>query len=338
MKIIDGSQGEGGGQIFRTSLTLSLCTGEPVTIKNIRAGRKKPGLLRQHLTCLSAAQAISDASIEGAELGSMKVVFRPQKVKAGSYRFSVGSAGSSTLVFQTIYLPLLLVGEQSELVLEGGTHNGMAPSFDFIRQSFLPELKKMGALIEASLDRYGFYPAGGGAWRATIGAAKNISPYTKIKRGEIISVAATATSAQIPGHVVTRELQCVSSHFNLPKENLHKRLVRSIGPGNILSVQVESKSVVEMVEVVGERGVSAESVVDKVIAEVNRYLASNAVIGEHLADQLLLPMALGGGGSFTTLTPSLHLTTNAAVISEFTRAQVAISQLDDRRWRVVVSV
>ncbi len=337
MKIIDGSQGEGGGQVFRTSLTLSMCLGEPVTIKNIRAGRKKPGLLRQHLACLKAAQKICDAKIKGATLGSSLVEFNPGKVRSGKFHFAVGSAGSTTLVFQTVYLPLLFVAGNSELLLEGGTHNGMAPSFDFIQHSFLPELKKMGVSIDAELERFGFYPAGGGAWKAHISSTEKICGYQNNRRGELLSLKAVATSAQIPSHVVDRELRKVDDHFSSINVDLNKRLVKSVGPGNILSLQAEHEEITELVEVIGERGVSAEVVADKAIDKLKSYLASDSVVGEYLADQLLLPMSLGMGGSFTTLEPSMHLQTNAEIIRAFIGPKITINKLAANSWKVFVS-
>jgi len=337
MKYIDGSQGEGGGQIFRTSLTLSMCTGEPVTITNIRAGRKKPGLLRQHLTCLKAAQEVSNASVEGAELGSGRVVFRPGRVKAGRYHFSIGSAGSTTLVFQTLYLPLLMADGDSELLLEGGTHNGLSPSVDFLQYAFFPQLKKMGVTLDAELLAYGFYPAGGGCWRAGIFAGAAIGAYQNSEtRGALRETAAVVTSAKIPQHVAERELRRVADKLRLTSESLSRNMVSSVGPGNMVSLRASFDNITEVVEVIGERGVVAESVADKAIGLLNRYLASAATIGEHLADQLLLPMALGGGGSFTTLKPSQHLETNAAVIQALTSVRIDIVQLEENLWRVNV--
>lgn len=338
MKVIDGSLGEGGGQVFRTALTLAMCLGEAMTIHNIRAGRRKPGLLRQHLTCLRAAQKICDAEISGAELGSSSVIFKPGRVKAGSYHFAIGSAGSTTLVFQTIYLPLLLAGDHSELLLEGGTHNGMSPSFDFIQYSFLPELRKMGIEIDAKLERYGFYPAGGGSWVTRIHPAIKIGSYKNKARGELHSIKAVATSAQIPEHVVERELRRVGDTLSLPSEHTKKRLVRSVGPGNILSLRATYQDITEVVEIIGERGVSAETVADRAVAQLNRYLVSDATVGEHLADQLLLPMALGSGGNFTTLEPSLHLTTNAMLIEALTGCTISIEPLKNGSWSVLVLV
>src|SRR6476620_518674 len=159
---IDGSVGEGGGQIIRNSLALSLVTGQPFRIVNIRAGRKKPGLLRQHLTAVQAANQIGDAAVDGAEMGSGEVVFRPEGIRAGDYRFAIGTAGSTTLVLQTILPALILAGAPSHLTLEGGTHNPLAPPFDFLAQTFLPHLARFGPTVTATLARPGFFPAGGG--------------------------------------------------------------------------------------------------------------------------------------------------------------------------------
>ncbi len=135
---IDGSFGEGGGQILRTALSLSLVTGRPIQIDNIRAGRERPGLLRQHLTAVLAAAEIGQAQVEGAVLGSTSIGFVPGPVKAGEYRFAVGSAGSGTLVFQTVLPALMLATGPSRLVIEGGTHNDAAPPFPFLERAFLP--------------------------------------------------------------------------------------------------------------------------------------------------------------------------------------------------------
>src|SRR5262245_60443308 len=162
MEVIDGSQGEGGGQILRTALALSLVTGAPFRVEKIRAGRQKPGLLRQHLTAVTAAVEIGGAAVEGATLGSRELSFRPGSVRPGAYRFAVGTAGSAALVLQTVLPALLTATGPSTVVVEGGTHNPHAPPFDFLALAFLPLLARMGARAQATLDRPGFYPAGGG--------------------------------------------------------------------------------------------------------------------------------------------------------------------------------
>ena len=184
MIVIDGSAGEGGGQILRSSLALSLVTGKPFRIENIRAGRTKPGLLRQHLTALAAATQIGKAKVEGAVLGSKIVSFTPRGVTPGDYHFAVGTAGSATLVLQTVLPALMLASGPSTLVLEGGTHNPSAPPFDFISKAFLPILNRMGPCIKVELERYGFYPAGGGRFRVSINPAAQLSPIDLLTCGE----------------------------------------------------------------------------------------------------------------------------------------------------------
>jgi RNA 3'-terminal phosphate cyclase (ATP) len=162
MITIDGSYGEGGGQILRTSLALSLVTGKPFSINNIRAGRKKPGLMRQHLTAVNAAAEIGSAAIKGNRIGSQEFTFEPEMIKPGNFHFAIGSAGSCTLVFQTILPALIIAGGPSEIILEGGTHNPFAPPFDFLAKAFLPVINRMGPKVDAVLEKPGFYPAGGG--------------------------------------------------------------------------------------------------------------------------------------------------------------------------------
>ncbi len=334
--VIDGSQGEGGGQIFRTSLTLAMCLGKSVRIENIRAGRNRSGLLRQHLVCLRAAQEICDAKVEGAELGSSSVTFVPGAIRAGEYRFAIGSAGSTTLVFQAVLLPLLMAGGVSELHIEGGTHNGMAPSYDFIAQCFLPVMRKIGCEVETELLRYGFYPAGGGAWRARVYPVENIGPLELIECGERSGQSAVATSSRIPEHVTERELSQVQKKCLWPEASLHQRLVKSAGPGNVMSLRVDMGNVTEVFESVGERNVSAERVAGRAIRDSKRYLEAGVPVGEHLADQLVLPMALGNGGSFRTLKPSQHLLTNVEVIKNLAGIDIRLTEIGEDQWEVLV--
>src|SRR5262245_55571056 len=187
MITIDGSFGEGGGQILRTSLALSLVTGKPFRIENIRAGRKNPGLLRQHLTAVNAAASIGQAEITGASIGSTLLTIAPSKITHGNYHFAVGTAGSSTLVLQTVLPALLIADGPTRLTIEGGTHNPFAPPFDFLARAFLPLLTRMGVNVNANLDRYGFYPAGGGRIEITISPTGKLLPLVLESRGEIRS-------------------------------------------------------------------------------------------------------------------------------------------------------
>ncbi|HZL36037.1 MAG TPA: RNA 3'-terminal phosphate cyclase [Tepidisphaeraceae bacterium] len=197
--LIDGSQGEGGGQILRSALALSMLTGKPFRIENIRANRNKPGLMRQHLTAVNAAAAVCSANVSGAAIGSRELAFEPGAVRAGEYTFSVGSAGSTTLVLQTVLPPLLVAAGRSTLALEGGTHNIHAPPVDFLEYAFLPLVNRMGPRVSVTLERAGFYPAGGGRILAAIEPAEKLSPISILERGEIHHRMAKAICAGLPG-------------------------------------------------------------------------------------------------------------------------------------------
>ncbi|HWQ93565.1 MAG TPA: RNA 3'-terminal phosphate cyclase, partial [Clostridia bacterium] len=214
MITIDGSQGEGGGQILRTSLALSLVTGQPFRMERIRAKRRKPGLLKQHLTAVEAAKTVGCAQVEGAVLNSQTLAFQPGPVTPGNYRFAVGTAGSATLVLQTVLPALLTAAGHSTLTLEGGTHNPMAPPFDFLARSFIPQIQRMGPSVELELRRHGFFPAGGGRFHARIAPAKKLSRLDLLERGAIRSRQACVLLSKLPEHVAQRELAVVRDELN----------------------------------------------------------------------------------------------------------------------------
>lgn len=315
---INGGQGEGGGQVLRTSLSLSMVTGKPFHIDSIRAGRSRPGLLRQHLTAVQAAAAVSGAQVEGATLGSTALSFTPGPVQSGEYRFAVGTAGSATLVFQTVLPALMLASGPSQLVLEGGTHNPAAPPFDFLARAFLPLLARMGPRAEVNLERYGFYPAGGGRFTASISPVDKLTALTLGPRGEVTRQRAIGLVANLPAHIAEREIATAIELLQWPAEARAILGTReSNGPGNALMLEVESNGVTEIFTSFGEIGVSAESVGKRAANEARKYLFSGAASGEHLADQLLLPMALAGSGSFTAVKLNGHARTNMDVIRHF---------------------
>src|SRR6266545_2114142 len=260
---IDGSFGEGGGQILRTALGLSLFTGQPFRIDKIRAGRRNPGLLRQHLTAVKAAAKIGQAEVTGVNIGSTQLTFSPGRVAHGDYQFAVGTAGSATLVLQTV-LPALLACDdqdrQTRLTLEGGTHNPFAPPFDFMAKAFLPLLERMGAQIEARLERYGFYPAGGGRFEIFIRPAKALEPIELNERGKILNRRATALVAHLPRGIAERELGVVHRKLSWPQEWLKaESTTNSPGPGNVVTLEIESENLTEVFTGFGERGVAAEA-------------------------------------------------------------------------------
>jgi RNA 3'-terminal phosphate cyclase (ATP) len=320
MLTIDGSQGEGGGQILRTSLSLSLVTGTPFRIERIRAGRAKPGLLRQHLTAVTAAAEIGRAELEGAAPGSRELLFRPGRVEPGKYRFAIGTAGSACLILQTVLPPLLLAGGPSAVVLEGGTHNPGAPPFDFVARAFLPCLAAMGAEVRAVLDRPGFYPAGGGQMTVAIEPVVALRPIALLERGAIRRRRARAVVANLPQGIARRELRVVKEKLGWAEDDLEAVALggdAARGPGNVLMLELESEHVTELVTGFGEPNVRAEAVAQRAIDDVRDYLTAGVPVGPYLADQLLVPLALAGGGSFRTGPLSRHAATNVAVIRDF---------------------
>lgn len=333
---IDGSHGEGGGQILRSSLALSIATGKPFRITNIRANRKRPGLLRQHLTAVEAATAISDARVRGAALGSRELTFEPGPVRAGRYELSIGSAGSATLVLQTILLPLARASEPSEVVIEGGTHNPLAPPFDFLDKSYLPLLARMGVRVEASLERMGFVPTGGGRVRAIIHPGE-LGKLELESPGRLLRRRAVATVASLPTHISQRELAVLRERLGLHKGEEIERVVEDQGPGNVAHVELAYEHVTLVLTSFGEKGLPAEIVARRLADDVRRITRAEVAVEEHLADQLLLPMALGGGGSFTTLEPTEHSRTHAEVIRTFLGRETSFLRLARDRYRVSVA-
>jgi len=336
MIIIDGSEGEGGGQIVRNACALSLVTGAPFRITNVRGGREKPGLMRQHVTAIEAACAIGGGSCEGASVGSREMSFTPGSVQGGDYHFAVGTAGSTGLVLQTILMPLVLADAPSRVVLEGGTHNMLAPPFEFIDRCFLPIVNRMGPRVTAKLVRHGFYPSGGGRIEVNIAPAR-LSPVECLERGALLDQTAIAYVAGLPFDVADREIQTVKRLLNWHEQAFAVReLPEERGPGNILLLESRYEHVTEIVSGFGKFGVPAEQLAKRAAGRMKGYLESNAFAGPYLADQLILPFALAGGGVFTTVKPSQHLLTAIDVIGRFLSRKTAISQEASGTHRVVV--
>ncbi len=335
--VIDGSMGEGGGQILRTALTLSLCLQRPFRLINIRVRRRKPGLQRQHLAAVRAATVIGGAETKGAELDSTELSFVPRGIAGGDYCFDIGSAGSTTLVFQTLILPLLRANAPSHIVLNGGTHNPLAPSFEFMQKAFLPLLGEMGAQVEFTLMRPGYYPVGAGEVRANIHPCATLQPLFLEERGAIRQISAEATLSRLPEHIAERELKVVAERLGLEPEALSVRHETGAHcPGNTLQVTVESEACTEVFSGTGQRGLPAEAVAEGVVQQARRYLDAGVPVGPYLADQLLLPLALAGGGAFVTVTPERHTPTNIEVLRRFLPMAISMTELAPDRWRIAV--
>ena len=329
MLILDGSMGEGGGQILRTSLALSLVTGTPFRLENIRGKRSKPGLLRQHLAAVRAAEAIG-AAVTGAELGAQQIEVHPAAVRGGSFHFAVGSAGSACLVLQTVLPPLLATGQAARITLQGGTHNPYAPPYDFVERVFLPVLARMGADVKLSLDRRGFYPAGGGSFEVEIAPTASLAGLELLERGGVVARRAHALVAHLPGEIAKRELAVVQETLGWKESELQiTQIEDSSGPGNVLLLELESEQSREICTAFGERGVKAETVARRAIGELRRYLASDVPVGHRLADQLIVPFALAGQGALRTLPLSAHSRTNLEVVRAFLPVRIEVEEADN---------
>lgn len=337
--IVDGSAGEGGGQILRSSLALSLVTGKPFVIDNIRAGRAKPGLLRQHLTALSAATQIGNAKVEGAAIGSGTVSFSPRAVVPGDYRFAVGTAGSATLVLQTVLPALITASGPSTLVLEGGTHNPSAPPFDFIQKTFLPILNRLGPRVEAHLERYGFFPAGGGRFCVSIKPVRQLSPIELFTRGEARSRRVRLLLGALPRAIAERERAVMQRKTTWPDDAFEIVEIddsNTHGPGNVILIECEHEHITETFVAFGERQLSGGIVAERAVSAARAWLAAGVPVGRHLADQLLLPFALAGGGAFATMPLSRHSHTNMEVIRKFLDVEFTVEEAAERTCVVKV--
>lgn len=335
---IDGAAHEGGGQILRTALALSVVTGKPFRITRIRANRPKPGLMRQHLASVDALAKISGAQVEGATLGSSELTFTPGPARGGEYRFPVGTAGSTMLVAQALLPALLIADKPSEIVIEGGTHNPHAPPFEFFAETFLPALRAMGAKVEATLEEYGFYPAGGGRIRL------RVKPWAIRRPLEIgtfegtPTLSAFALVSNIPEHIGERETKCLLKALPaLTAESVSVIRAPSPGPGNLLAVRLVKGAHTTVLSKPGEREIPAGIVAQSVIDQTERMIGSPAVICEHLADQLLIPLAMAGGGEFITAGITPHFEANAEVVRRFL-PDIEITHTRDGRLRHRVTV
>lgn len=338
---LDGAQGEGGGQVLRTALTLSILTKQPIEIVNIRAKRKKPGLLRQHLTSVLAAQAICGATTEGVELGAGRIRFSPGEVVPGDYHFAIGTAGSTVLVCQTILPVLALANASSSVTFEGGTHNGMSPSLCFLEQSYLPLLHKIGIECQIERSALGFYPAGGGKWKINIKPTKDLSRIELAEAASNFAVAPEncrlhALVSQLPPSIGEREIATARAILNWSASKGAVTEVDSLGPGNSFQLKINSKTHTSVFEVVGEFGVSGERVAKRCAGRVRKFIHSQAAVEEQLADQLLIPMVLAGSGSYTTTKPTLHTTTNIEVIRQFVDINITMEKHNEVCWKISV--
>lgn len=328
---------DGGGQILRSALTLSMITGQGFRMVNIRGRRSKPGLMRQHLTCVKAAVEISGGAVSGAEMHSRELVFKPGRVTAGEYVFRIGSAGSTTLLFQTVLGALFFADGVSSVEIHGGTHNPMAPSADFIERAFLPQLRSMGAVVSLECVRYGFAPAGGGCIRAEIHPLDRLEGISILERGELVSQEVECVIGNVRDAVAEKEVEMVKGSLGWPEESFSIVKCDDVdGSGNALFIEEVYENMVIHITGLGAMNKSAGRVAGEAVKGYETFIQSKWTVCPRLADQLLLPMALAGSGELTCQSVTNHIRTNMKLIEQFLDQRF---ELDEREsGRVVISV
>ena len=324
---IDGSQGEGGGQILRTSLALAAVTGQAFRICSIRAGRTKPGLAAQHLTCVRAVAEICAADVGGDELGSQDLEFFPNTIRGGKYLFDIAaesaSAGATGLVFQSVLPALLFADAPSEITIRGGTHVQWAPHFHYLDLVFRPAARHLGARFELELARAGWYPRGEGQLVAKVSPAPHLTALDWTERPRKVPLTSRALLSDLPAHIAEREN--ASAQARLRGFGYEARLVAeelaSVGKGTLCFLHTAGDCWAGGATSFGELKKRAEVVGDQTGKDMLRYLRTRAAVDRHLADQLALYCALARGrSSYTTSEITLHLTTVLKVIRTFLAA------------------
>jgi RNA 3'-terminal phosphate cyclase (ATP) len=325
---IDGSAGEGGGQVIRTALTLSMLTGIPFRINKIRAGRRKPGIKNQHLTAVKASAKICDASVHGAELGSRNLVFNPGKVKPGNYSFKIQTAGSAPLVLQTLFLPLAHAERKSRIQITGGTHVRWSPNYHYLSFQWLPVLEQLGYKAEIQLNQCGYFPQGGGKISAVVEPVRHISPLEITKRGIITQISGISAQSNLTLDIArrqrTRFLYRLGSQY--PINDFKCSELPGYGKGTFITAVLSFQGTRAVFSSLGEKGKRAEIVADELVDEVIKYLSGDAVWDPYLADQILLPLCFASqNSSIQPVQITSHLRTNAEVIQAFLPVEILFS-------------
>ena len=333
---IDGRYGEGGGQILRTSLSLSMITGQAFEMSHIRAKRKKSGLMRQHLTAVKAAAAICNSEVKGADLNSKGLRFVPGEITGGEYTFDIGSAGSTMLVLQTILPALLKAAKPSIVHIKGGTHNMMSPPYEMIERSFLPQLHQLGAEVEIELLQHGFYPAGGGEVKLKVKPLAKLPELKLHKRGKLLRQTIHGMISNISSDIAKSEIEKVKERYPDCKFDCEIHDVDSPGPGNVLMIESEYKSITEICTAFGQIGMNRKKVARNVAKLFEAYINTEAPVGIHLADQLLIYLAMAGKGEFVTMRPSSHTFTNINTIKLFTGLEITYTKINEQQYLIAL--
>ena len=333
MVVIDGSSGEGGGQILRTALAVSMVTGQPFRIKDIREKRKKPGLLRSHVAMIEAAAQLCSAGFDGAALGSGQLTFFPGDVVAGGHKFRVPSTVSAGLVLQTILPVLCLAKGDSSVVVEGGTGNSGAPPFDFLAKSYLPQISKMGPKVTLQTEVAQDAAVGLGRLKMSVESAVIFRPVSLLERGVPMQKNAMRSVVGLSGHRSGDEVDALERTLGMARESMK---AEETGRAGSVMLEMSYEGVTEVFTAFGRAGQSNELLAADAAKQARRYVESSAAVCEFLGDQLLLPMALAGGGRFTTTRVSPHARANMVTIREFLGVEFWTERVGDGAWMVEV--
>jgi RNA 3'-terminal phosphate cyclase (ATP) len=331
---IDAAKGEGGGQIVRSALALSLVTRKPFVLEKIRAGKSKPGLLPQHVAAVQAAMTIGNGTAEHADVGSTRMRFTPHGFVGGSHRLSVGPTGSAVLLAQML-IPALLVGsEPSEIVFEGGTHIALSPIYEFFADSYLSALRKMGGKVRSELWRAGFPDPTGGAFRVWVTPSLLNRPKI-LDRGRTIARRACGKVSKLPLALAENELLALERRLRWGKSAYEAEAVKAQSQGNALFVILKYENITHIVSEVMFSEIFADNMARSVADQLDLYLTTSAPVGEYLADQLIVPMAVAGGGSFRTVELTAHTRTQLDVVGAFfPELEVGVTDNGDRTFTI----
>jgi RNA 3'-terminal phosphate cyclase (ATP) len=347
---IDGSYGEGGGAVVRNALSLSAMLGEPIRIENVRAKRPNPGLQAQHLTAVRALAKVCLAKVEGAELGSSALTFQPQSSpQRGEYSWNVaearkgGSAGATSLVFQGLLVPLLHAKGDSRLSLRGGTHVAWSPPFHYLESVYLPTLHRMGVNARVDIERWGWYPIGEGMVTAHISGSDDAAPSMRgmnlMERGPLKRLSGVSAISNLPGHIAERQKHRAQSLLRAEGFDPEIEIVDAParGQGTMVFLLAEFENARAGFTSLGRRGKPAEQVAEDACKEFLEYFESRAALDRHLADQLVLPMALAKeASSFTTCDVSQHLLTNVWIVEQLLGRTVDVEGEKGQSGRVSI--
>jgi RNA 3'-terminal phosphate cyclase (ATP) len=341
---IDGNYGEGGGQILRTTLSLSCLLKKPVEITNIRKGRKIPGLQPQHLTSVNACKSISEAEVEGNKLQSLTLKFSPQKIKGGDFTFNVAeekrSAGSTSLILQALFLPLSLSEQSSHITLLGGTHVPWSPPFDYLKEIFLPMVRKIGCQMELQIRKWGWYPKGGGEVHCVIHPVEKLASLNLTERGRLLNLTGISVVSNLPTPIAERQKNQALKILKEKDFSPEIKIVQapSIGQGTFFFLKAEFENSVAGFGALGEIGKRAEKIAEEACQEFLEFIVTKAAVDPHLSDQLIPYLALAEGqSSFTVSRISQHLLTNVWVVQQFLPTKITVEGDEGSEGKVIIT-